>query len=144
MLNQDTIYLLRECNKGTQMAVYSINEILENVRDLKLISLLSDSKALHEKLGNELHALLTEYGDEPKDPGAMAKGMSWFKTNTKLMLADSDRTCADLITEGCNMGIKSIHHYMNQYSAADDTARKKANALVEIEEKLARNLREFL
>ena len=33
MINEDTIYLLRECNAGTQMAVYSIGEILENVKD---------------------------------------------------------------------------------------------------------------
>ena len=33
MINEDTIYLLRESNSGTQMAVYSIDEILEKVND---------------------------------------------------------------------------------------------------------------
>ena len=54
MINEDTIYLLRECNAGTQMAVYSIGEILENVKDQKLREILISSKNHHEQLGNEL------------------------------------------------------------------------------------------
>ena len=97
MINEDTIYLLRECNAGTQMAVYSIGEILENVKDQKLREILISSKNHHEQLGNELHILLQKYGDTTKDPGVIAKGMSWIKTNAKLAIDDSDRVCADLI-----------------------------------------------
>ena len=61
MINEDTIYLLRECNAGTQMAVYSIGEILENVKDQKLREILISSKNHHEQLGNELHILLDVY-----------------------------------------------------------------------------------
>ena len=50
MINEDTIYLLRECNAGTQMAVYSIGEILENVKDQKLREILISSKNHHEQL----------------------------------------------------------------------------------------------
>ena len=59
---------LRECNAGTQMAVYSIGEILENVKDQKLREILISSKNHHEQLGNELHILLQKYGDTTKDP----------------------------------------------------------------------------
>ena len=66
MINEDTIYLLRECNAGTQMAVYSIGEILENVKDQKLREILISSKNHHEQLGNELHILLQKYGIRQK------------------------------------------------------------------------------
>ena len=33
MVNSDTVKLLQECDAGTKMAVRSINEVLENVRD---------------------------------------------------------------------------------------------------------------
>lgn len=144
MENEDTICLLRECNAGTQMAVYSINEILENVRDEKMRKLLSSSKEHHEKLGNQLHKLLVQCGDTPKDPGTVAKGMSWIKTNAKLAIDDSDRVCADLITDGCNMGIKTIRRHVNQYLAADNTAKEKAAELMRIEEKLAEDMQPFL
>ncbi|MFQ8778451.1 MAG: hypothetical protein ACLR78_14765 [Roseburia sp.] len=50
MINEDTIYLLRECNAGTQMAVYSIGEILENVKDQKLREILISSKTITNSL----------------------------------------------------------------------------------------------
>lgn len=144
MVNQDTISLLRECSAGTQMAVYSIDEILEKVEDPKLHELLASSKAHHEQLGNEIHAQLNQCGDSTKEPSAMAKGMSWLKTNTKLIMDDSDRVCADLITEGCNMGSKSVQQYINKYGAADKEAKIKAEELIRIEEKLVCDLKPYL
>lgn len=144
MINEDTVNLLRECNAGTQMAVYSINEILENVKDQKLRDILTSSRNHHEELGRELHILLQKYGDTTKEPGAMAKGMSWIKTNAKLLIDDSDRVCADLITDGCNMGVKTIQRHLNQYLAADKEAKGKAGELIGMEENLACELRAYL
>lgn len=144
MINEDTVYLLRECNSGTQMAVYSIDEVLEKVKDRTLYKLLSASKNHHEQLGNELHELLHKFGDNTKDPGVIAKGMSWIKTNAKLMLDDSDRICANLITDGCHMGIKTMQKYLNEFLAADRTARDKAKELIQMEENLACELKPYL
>lgn len=144
MTTNDTIFLLRECNSGTQMAVYSIDEVLENAKDEKFRALLLDSKKHHEQLGNELHELLEKCGDEPKDPGVIAKGMSWMKTNAKLMVEDSDRVCASLITDGCDMGVKTMHRHLNEYSAADHTAREKAQELIRMEEHLADEMTAYL
>ena len=36
MSDSDTVKLLRECNSGIQMAVFSIDEILEKVTDKNL------------------------------------------------------------------------------------------------------------
>ena len=108
MSDSDTVKLLRECNSGIQMAVFSIDEILEKVTDKNLYEILKKSKEKHEKLGDETHAILTECGDETKEPNMLAKGMSWMKTNAKVMMDDSDATIADLIVDGCNMGIKTL------------------------------------
>ena len=74
----------------------------------------------------------------------MAKGMSWLKTNVKLAVNESDKTIADLITDGCNMGVKSLNRYLNQYKAADETSKDIAKRLVSLEEKLAVDIRKFL
>ena len=144
MINEDTIYLLRECNAGTQMAVYSIGEILENVKDQKLREILISSKNHHEQLGNELHILLQKYGDTTKDPGVIAKGMSWMKVGVKMGLDDSDKTVADLMTDGCNMGVKSLNRYLNQYAAADEKAKTVAKKLIRLEEKLTQSAGAYL
>lgn len=144
MINEDTLVLLRECNSGTQMAVYSINEVLEKVKDQKLRDILTASKTEHEKLGNELHILSQKYGDTTKDPGVMAKGMSWLKTNAKMVVDDSDKSCASLITDGCNMGVKTMQSHLNKYIAADNKAKDKVQELIRLEENLICEVKPFL
>lgn len=105
---------------------------------------MQDSKNQHEKLGDEIFTLLHEHNDEGKDPNPMAKGMSWIKTNAKLAADRSDNTVADLITDGCNMGVKSLSRYLNQYKSADTKSKNITSRLVEIEDRLANNMRQFL
>lgn len=144
MENHDTIHLLKECDAGTKMGTQSIDDVLDIVKDETLKKLLIESKDHHSKLGNDLHALLIEYGSEEKDPNPMAKGMSWFKTNMKITMNNSDSTIADLITDGCDMGIKSLHKYMNQYKDADKKAKNICERLISIEEELRKKLRVYL
>ncbi len=144
MNDNDTIKLLQECDAGARMAVSSINEVLDQVKDREMKSLLCESREHHEKLGDEIHSLLTRHGSEAKEPNAMAKGMSWMKTNLKMGLDSSDATVADLITDGCNMGIKSLHKYLNQYQAADKTSKSICGKLSDIEETLCKDMRKYL
>lgn len=145
MANSDTIKLLKECDAGSKMAVSSIDDVVEKIRNSSMKSLLQESKAHHEKLGNELHSLLNQYGKSEKDPNPMAKGMSWMKTNVMMTVGDdSDATAADLITDGCNMGIKSLYRYLNQYKEADHTSKDICNRLISIEQELRKGLRDYL
>ena len=143
-MQDDTIKLLRECNAGIKMGVSTLDEVLEHVQDEKLKNLLAKSKETHTELGNMTHAYLNEYHDDGKEPAMMAKVMSWVKTNVKLGGDDSDSAAADLVTEGCNMGIKSLYQYLNQYPAADDKVKKLAKDVAKAEEKLVEDLRPFL
>ena len=129
MIEQDTIKLLRECDAGVKMGITSIDDVLEYVDSNDLEQLLSDCKKEHDRIDAEIQELLDKYEDEGKEPAAIAKGMSWMKTNMKLAMNESDHTIADLITDGCNMGVKSLNKYLNKYAAADevskDIARRK-------------------
>ena len=144
MKETDTIKLLRECDAGAKMAVSSIDEVLEKVSGPGLKRLLQESREHHEKLENEIHSLLKNYGPQEKEPAAIAKGMSWMKTNMKMSMDDSDATVADLITDGCNMGTKSLSRYLNQYRGADHASRELCGRLISIEEKLCSGMRQYL
>jgi len=144
MINNDTIELLRECNAGIKMGVSSIEDVYDNVSDEEFKELLNHCKKEHEKLGNETHELLNQYHDAGKEPNPMAKGMSWLKTNVNLMLDESDDTVADLITDGCNMGVKSLNRYLNQYKAAEEKVKDITKRLINLEEKLAVDIRQYL
>jgi len=144
MTNNDTVELLKECNSGIQMGVSAIDEVLPKVKSKKLETILNDYKNKHTKLGNETNEYLKKMGEDTKEPNPMAKGMSWMKTNVKLALDESDATVADLITDGCNMGIKSIRKYINQYSGADEKSREIAGELINIEKELAEKISSYL
>lgn len=144
MIESDTIKLLRECDAGIKMGISSIEEVLDYVHDEKMRQCLSDCKAGHEKLREEIQALLASHHDEGKEPNPMAKGMSWIKTNAKLVMDQSDKTIADLMTDGCDMGVKSLSRYLNQYLAADQKTKDIAKKLMKLEETLEDQMRAFL
>lgn len=144
MIEHDTVRLLRECDAGVKMGVSAIEETIPYVKSPKLKERLQKSLDENSDIKHELGELLDVYHDDGKEPAAMAKGMSWVKTNLKLAVNESDATIADLITDGCNMGVKSIRKYLNKYQAADKKSRQIADKLVGVEERLAYDLRTFL
>ena len=144
MIEQDTIKLLRECDAGVKMGISSIDDVLEHTEREDLHKKLSDCKEEHEQLQYEIQQLLGKYQDEGKNPNPIAKGMSWMKTNMKLGMEDSDATIADLMTDGCNMGVKSLTRYLNQYKAADEVSKDITKRLINLEEQLTVDIRQYL
>ena len=144
MIQEDTIKLLRECNAGIKMGVDSIDEILDETTDRMLIKMLRETMDEHKRLGSETHRLLNRYGDEGKYPNPLAKSMSWIKTNVMMAVDAGDNTIADLITDGCNMGVKSLSRYLNKYEAADEESKNIAKQLIACEAGLAEGLRAYL
>ena len=144
MVEQDTIRLLRECDSGVKMGIQSIQEVLDYVNSESLKRQLTICKENHEKLSAEIQELLDKYGDQGKEPNPLARGMSWIKTNAKLIVNESDRTIAGLMTDGCNMGVKSLNKYLNQYEAADERSKDIAKRLIHLEERLVTDIRSFL
>lgn len=144
MIENDTIKLLRECDAGVRMGVASIDDVFDHVRSEKLKQCLNACKDEHNKLSCEINGMLERYEDEGKAPNPMAKSMSWLKTNVKLGLSDTDQTVADLMTDGCNMGVKSLNRYLNQYKAADERSKDITKRLINLEEKLAVDIRGYL
>ena len=144
MIAHDSIRLLRECDAGIKMGISSIEEVIEYTGDQNLRERLQRSVSEHEEIKKDLQKLLDIYHDEGKEPNVMAKGMSWIKTNVKLAINESDNVIADLITDGCDMGVKSLSKYLNQYEGADEKSKDLAKKLIKVEEKLGNDMREYL
>lgn len=144
MIEKDTIRLLRECNSGVKMGVSSIDDVMDYVSANDFKKHLQDSKSEHIKLNEEIEQLLEKYHDDGKEPSPIATAMSWMGTNLKLIVNESDNTIADLITDGCNMGVKSLNKYLNKYKAADEKSKDITKRLINLEEKLTMDVREYL
>lgn len=144
MIEQDTIKLLRECDAGVKMGISSIDDVLDHVKKEDFRKKLSKCRQEHEDLQIKILQELEKYEDDGKNPNPIAKSMSWMKTNLKLTMEDSDATIAELMTDGCNMGVKSLNRYLNQYKAADEISKDMAKRLINLEEKLAVDIRQYL
>ena len=144
MIEQDTVKLLRECDAGVKMGVSSIGDVLGRVRSPKLETLLTDCKREHEALGGEIRRALERFHDEGRDPGAVATVMTELKTGLKLAADGTDAAVAELMTDGCNMGVKSLSRYLNQYKAADESAKDVAKRLIALEAGLSESMRDYL
>ena len=144
MVEQDTIKLLRECDAGVKMGISSIDDVLDKVKSDSLRQYLMMCRNDHVRIGDEIEVLLENYNDDGKEPNPVAKGMSWMKTNLKLALESSDETIADLMTDGGNMGVKSLNKYLNEYTAASEKTKDICKKLIALEEKLAVDIRDYL
>ena len=144
MIEQDTIKLLRECDAGVKMGISSIEDVLDHVQADKLRKRLTNCKAEHRKLEKEIRNQLDQFHDDGKAPNPVAKSMSWMKTGMKLAMNDSDETIADLMTDGCNMGVKSLNRYLNQYKAADEVSKDITKRLIHLEQQLTTDMRQYL
>lgn len=143
-VNDDTIKLLRECDAGVKMGVDSIDDVLGFVKNNEFKNILDECKNDHNALNGEIQKQLCKYNDDGKDPNIVSKGMSWMKTNVKLVMNESDNTIADLMTDGCNMGVKSLNRYLNQYKAANDMSKNIAKRLINLEQRLCTDIQCYL
>ena len=141
---QDTVSMLRECNSGIAMGASAIGKVMPLARNKELKDALTTCKNTHKELGDETHRLLRLHGEDTAPQHKMAKLMSDLKIDAKMMMGGSDKDIADLMTDGCNMGIKSISGFLNKYSDADETSRSIAKRLIASEEYLAVKMRDYL
>ena len=144
MIEQDTLRLLRECGSGAKMGISSIDDVLENIENKHFYDLLHDCRDKHIKLNDEIDATLDRFHEDSKEPGVMLKTMSAFKTNLELAVNPTDAAIASLMTDGCNMGVKSLSKYLNEYKAADEHAKDLCKKLIALEDQLIRDIRLYL
>ena len=144
MIEPDTIKLLRECDAGVAMGLSAIDQVMDTAKSQSLRDALARCRTEHQQLQDEIVTALHGFHDEGKEPNPIAQGMSWIKTGAMLTMNESDATIADLITDGCNMGVKSLSRYLNQYATPDETSKDIAKRLIKPEEQLATDMRQFL
>ena len=144
MVESDTVKLLRECDAGVKMGVDSIEDVIDNVESERFRAILEESKRGHKVIECDILSMLDQVGDDGKSPGKMVRGMSHVMTEMKLAMKGTDATVADLMTDGCNMGVKSLSKYLNEYKAASEASKDVAKRLIGLEEKLAVDIREYL
>ncbi len=146
-----TLMLLKQCSQGVETGVMSIVEALKHANDQSLREMLNDYKAEHERLRDEIQAHIEEcaHGDPEETEkntfsGSMAQTMAHMKMSVELTLMERDTKVAELITEGCDMGTRTLTQYINEYDKADQKSKNLAGKLVRMEDEMREKLRKYL
>ena len=143
-MNKDSIDLLKKCNSGCKSATNSMEQVMDFVSDEKLRKVIHEYNRKHIDIGDECHELLNSEDIEEEDPSIIAKAMSWLGTEVKLAVNDSTNRVADILVDGCNMGIKSLYKELNKQKEAESKIRDLVMELVCIEQDFMNELLEFL
>lgn len=143
-MSNDTIKLLKECNSGCKSATNSMEQVQQYISDEGLKILIDEYNDKHIKIGDECHQMLNELDKDEKDPKPMAKAFSWISTEFKLMMDDNSYKIAEIMIDGCNMGIKSVSKYINKYKNASNESMELAKRLVRIEQEFMNELLKYL
>ena len=144
MYEHDTVELLKECDAGIEMGISGIDDVLDYVKSSSLKEFLVDNSKKHHELKLEINELLDKYNLNGESSNKLVKAMSRTKTKLELLINKTDEKIADIITDGCNMGIKSLNKYLNKYESASELAKGFAKRLISLETKLVKDIRRFL
>ncbi len=143
-VNHDTVELLQQCSAGVRMGIQAIADVEDRIQNEDMRSQLVACRQKHQRLADRTGEMLQNCGEKPADPNPVARGMAWLKSNAKMAADMSDATVADVLTDGCDMGVKSLSKYLNQYGGASSNARALAEELIALEEETAQKLRQYL
>lgn len=143
-VNQDTIELLKECDAGCNMAIESMEQINRYVTNDQLKALITKYNGAHIKLEEDIHRLLNNMGEEGQEPSPLERMGAWAQTELKMSMNGDIKKAADILTNGCNMGIKSLCEYKNTYKTADEKSVALCEKLCDIESHMVEDLQTFL
>ena len=141
---RDDIELLKECDSGVKMGIQGIAAVIDDAYGDDFKNLLENYEEQHVKILGVIHEKLNEAGASIRGPHPIARAMANMSTDMKMMMNNSNEKIADIMMDGCNMGIKSVSKYMNQYAAASKETMQIANDIVVLEQNFMNDLRQYL
>lgn len=141
---KDSVELLKECDAGLEMAISSLEQVKPEANADNFANMLDKYYNNHIKIQKDIDKKLVEYDANGKKANPIAEAMSSMKTSFKLATNHTDEEIADLMIDGCNMGIKSVSKYMNQYSNANEDIMQLANDIIVLEQNFSNELRQYL
>lgn len=144
VLNGDTIDLLQECVVGCRMATESMERIMRYVNNPDLAAIIMKYNEDHIKLGEDIHEILNRSGEQTKEPNPFAAMGAWMESKLKMEMKGDSHEAASLLTDGCNMGIKTLNEQKNKYTDADNTSMAFCDKIIKLEKQFADELQSFL
>ena len=142
-MNENAKLLQDVCN-GCKYASTSINAALGYVKDEKMRRMMKKYSDEHENIKKKCDRLLKEEGEVEKRANPAAQMMMKLGVNMRLSMNDSKSHIAEVMINGCNMGMKAIAKKMNQRSGASGDSIDLASEIIATERSMMEDMLKYL
>lgn len=141
---KDTKALLTEGNRGCKYATETIEIALGYAKGASMRSLLSKYGKEHENVKARFRKRLNTEGIKEGHHPAMGAAMAKLHMNVSLTMNPTDSRIAELMINGCNMGIKTLSRLKNRHPSAAPESVCLVGELIDVERGMAEELLKFL
>lgn len=140
----ENIEMLNYIYQNANMGVETINQILGEDVEPKIVDTLTQQLNEYEDITGEAEELLEIRGREEKDIGLKDKIRTYFSIKMSTMKDDSASKIAKMMIQGSNMGIIDITENLNKYDDIEEDIRHLAERLLSLEQRSIEQLKIFL
>ena len=138
------IELLQYVHETAEMGIEGLNSLDGQVRDDSLRRVLSQQGAEYRQIADQAERLLRSLGEEPRDPGLLAKVSAEVMSTFKTLADPSASNIAEMVIQGNTMGVTKSLRVIHDYSMEDERVSDLANKLLETEQNNIEQMKPFL
>ena len=135
--------LYQEIYKGCKMGAESIVNLLPKVDDEKLRSELTAQLDRYEEFSSRARTGLFDMDKTPKEEGAATRLSAKVGVMMNTMIDNTSSHIAQMIIQGCSMGITDLLKAVNAHDEKDE-ADRLAREVVAFEESCTENMKQYL
>ena len=140
----EAAHLMRKVDAGCKYATESITVALDYAKSKDMRELLTRYNKRHEALKEDIIRLLHKLGEDESRHPIMGATMTKLHMNISLSISAKDSRLAELMINGCHMGIKTLYKEKHRRRGASDEAHSLADELIGIEEEMMNELYGYL
>ena len=129
------IELLQYVHETAEMGIEGLNS---------LGRVLSQQGAEYRQIADQAERLLRSLGEEPRDPGLLAKVSAEVMSTFKTLADPSASNIAEMVIQGNTMGATKSTRHLGDYAGGNREIRNLAERLLHTEEANAAQMKQFL
>ncbi|MCM1047801.1 MAG: hypothetical protein NC433_05175 [Clostridiales bacterium] len=143
-MRRDDISILKEIQKNTQIAMTTIDTLLDKTQDDEFTLKLSKQSLGYAKIHNDAVEQLVEEQSSPYRSNQAADMALRGSLHLGTILNTSTSHLAEMMIQGSNKGLTSMYKTVKHNSFADERSVELAKELMDFEEKSIEQMKDYL
>ncbi len=136
--------LLQYVHKTAEMGIEGLRDVEDRIQDQDLRRAVRRQIAEYQEISKESGEMLRAKGEEPEEPGLMARMSSEVMSTAKTFPEASASKIAEMVIQGNTMGITKGTKHLNDYAGDDPKVKALARRLISTEQDNVEQMKQFL